>query len=224
MQSLNDIQAVTFDVGGTLIHPFPSVGHIYAEVAARHGWKDARPETLNTQFALAWRNRRPFDHTRKAWSRLVDETFRYWLKPGESVPFFDDLYARFARAECWRVFDDVIPTLDLLNERGIELGIVSNWDERLRPLLGALRLDRYFRIIVISHEIGFTKPSPVIFEEATRKFACPVSSVLHVGDSETDDFEGAAQAGLQSLQLRRKAHPEVPHCLTSLAELPARLG
>ena len=36
MTHLGHIQAVTFDVGGTLIRPWPSVGHVYAEVAARH--------------------------------------------------------------------------------------------------------------------------------------------------------------------------------------------
>ena len=30
------IKAITFDVGGTLIEPWPSVGHAYAGVAARY--------------------------------------------------------------------------------------------------------------------------------------------------------------------------------------------
>lgn len=223
METHRDIRAVTFDVGGTLIHPFPSVGHVYAEVAARHGLSSIRPETLNTQFALAWRSRESFDYSRTAWSRLVDRTFSYWFRPGQPVPFFDELYDRFAAPECWRVFDDVIPALETLNERGIELGIVSNWDERLRPLLRLLRLDRYFRVIAISHEIGFTKPSPVIFAEATRKFACPPTAVLHVGDSEEEDYEGATTAGLRAVQLRRQSHRGLTACLHSLGDLPGLL-
>jgi len=31
------IRAISFDVGGTLIRPWPSVGHVYAEVAAQQG-------------------------------------------------------------------------------------------------------------------------------------------------------------------------------------------
>ena len=34
---MENVKAVTFDVGGTLIEPWPSVGHAYAEVAQRHG-------------------------------------------------------------------------------------------------------------------------------------------------------------------------------------------
>ncbi len=41
------IRAVTFDVGGTLIEPWPSVGHVYAEVAARHGVAAIDVATLN---------------------------------------------------------------------------------------------------------------------------------------------------------------------------------
>jgi len=37
MSSSSDIRAITFDVGGTLIAPWPSVGHIYSDIAARFG-------------------------------------------------------------------------------------------------------------------------------------------------------------------------------------------
>jgi FMN phosphatase YigB (HAD superfamily) len=36
------VEAVTFDVGGTLIEPWPSVGHIYAEAASKLGLSAAR--------------------------------------------------------------------------------------------------------------------------------------------------------------------------------------
>ena len=60
---LTQVRAVTFDVGGTLIKPSPSVGHIYAEVAARHGRKKVSPETLNRRFAAAWKGLKSFNHT-----------------------------------------------------------------------------------------------------------------------------------------------------------------
>src|SRR5262249_44700851 len=53
---LRSVRAITFDVGGTLIQPWPSVGHIYAEVAAHHGRRDISVEALNRQFAAAWKN------------------------------------------------------------------------------------------------------------------------------------------------------------------------
>src|SRR6059058_1740055 len=89
------IQAVTFDVGGTLIRPWPSVGHVYADVAGRHGVKNLSPETLNRNFAAAWRARRNFQHTREDWARLVDQVFRGICQPPPSRTFFPSIYERF---------------------------------------------------------------------------------------------------------------------------------
>jgi hypothetical protein len=46
MRHRPEIRAVSFDVGGTLIEPWPSVGRAYAEVAARH----ARPGEAREDF------------------------------------------------------------------------------------------------------------------------------------------------------------------------------
>src|SRR2546421_1591307 len=130
-----DIKAVTFDVGGTLIRPWPSVGHVYAEVASRHGCANVAAETLNTHFATAWRAKKNFDHSRRAWLELVEATFAGLIEENSVQGFFDDVYARFAAAEAWRVFDDVHQTLQELQRRRLKVAIISNWDERLRPLL-----------------------------------------------------------------------------------------
>src|SRR5581483_11235396 len=88
------IQAVTFDVGGTLIEPFPSVGHVYAAVAAQHGVTDLSPEALNARFRAAWAENGAFDYTRGGWEALVQRTF-HGLLPGR-MTFFSELYERFA--------------------------------------------------------------------------------------------------------------------------------
>jgi putative hydrolase of the HAD superfamily len=222
MERLGEVRAVTFDVGGTLIAPWPSVGHVYGEVAARHGLRKLDIDKLNQQFAAAWEAKAGFDYSRAAWSELVSQTFDSWIKPDQQVQFFDELYDQFAQPEAWRIFDDVLPAIEMLIERGMELGIISNWDERLRPLLQRLKLDRYFRVTIISQEIGFHKPSSVIFHEAARKFACPAHCVLHVGDGQLEDFDGARQAGLQGVLLTRRPSPareNKGNVIRSLAEL-----
>ncbi|MSU61575.1 MAG: HAD family hydrolase [Pedosphaera sp.] len=224
MELLHDIRAVTFDVGGTLMDPWPSVGHVYAEIAARHGFTGLEPENLTRQFVRAWRSKTSFDYTRAAWAEVVSKTFEQHAEPGRQMPFFDELYERFAEPGVWRVYEDVLPAIEMLIERGVELGLVSNWDERLRPLLRKLKLGRYFRVIIISQEIGFYKPSSVIFHEAARKFTCPASGVLHIGDSEMEDVQGARRAGLQALLLDRRSANPAPGSISSLRELEACLA
>jgi putative hydrolase of the HAD superfamily len=201
------ITAVTFDAGGTLIEPWPSVGHIYARVAARHGIRGVSPEQLNQRFRIVWRQLRNFDYSRRAWQRVVKETFHgvSTFAPGRDC--FEDLYRRFAQPDVWRIFRDVLPALEALAARGIRLGIISNWDERLRPLIGRLGLRSYFHEIIVSAEAGVTKPSPRIFELAARRLRVPRASVLHVGDSPSLDFRAARAAGLNSLLLRRGSPP-----------------
>lgn len=199
------IQAVTFDVGGTLLRPHPSVGAVYARVAALHGCPSLSEDTLQLRFQQAWRRAQPFHHSRSDWHRLVREIFTPLVDGSLPDSLFPALYDEFARPSAWRVFEDVLPTLDILAAHGIDLGVVSNWDERLRPLLRDLRLDRYFDCLVVSCETGFAKPSPVIFEEALRQLGRPAATVLHVGDELGNDFAGATAAGLRALHLRRDA-------------------
>lgn len=210
------IRAVTFDVGGTLIQPWPSVGHVYSEIARRHGHPPIPPETLEHRFSQAWSRKADFQHRRDDWALLVDDTFEGLLPRPPSRTFFPALYERFAKPDVWRIFDDVLPVLDALASHGFPLAIVSNWDERLRPLLKALRLDSYFETIVVSCEVAFPKPSPVIFEFTAQKLGLPPQQILHVGDHAAEDFDGATSAGFHARILNRSTPAAPPHQLDSL--------
>ncbi len=215
--SKSSIQAITFDVGGTLIEPWPSVGAIYAEVAARHGFHNFTPEQLSRGFRAAWKNHSAFNYSRRGWELLVNQTFG--CAADERLPFFEELYERFAEPEAWRVFDDVIPILDQLASAGVRMAVISNWDERLRGLLERLKLSRYFETLAISCEVGFPKPSPVIFQHAADKLGLASANILHVGDSAEHDVAGARSAGLAALHLRRGHQGSSANEIQSLTEV-----
>ena len=223
MSSFAHITAVTFDAGGTLLKPWPSVGHVYAEVAARHGLERISPHELNRQFAAAWGGLKNFNHGREEWAALVDQTFAGLGEKPPGETFFSELYDRFTEPEAWHVFEDVLPTLDALAARGINRGVISNWDERLHPLLEKLRLRKYFDAVIISRDIGFPKPSPVIFEQASRKMGVAPQFILHVGDSPEHDLEGAKAAGFEALLLERGRGTECEGRIGSLLELETKL-
>ncbi|MCL5098368.1 MAG: HAD-IA family hydrolase [Candidatus Omnitrophica bacterium] len=209
MPSPSSIRAITFDAGGTLIDPWPSVGGIYADVAARFGYVvDTR--ALDRQFAVAWKTKANFDYSRRAWAEVVRQTFSGLTPHPPDNTLFEELYRQFAHAHAWRVYQDVRTTLTTLKSRGLRLGLISNWDERLRPLLTQLRLDAFFQSIVICSEIGAAKPSPLIFHRAVRQLDLPCSQVLHVGDSISEDVAGARAAGLQAVHLQRRRDASLP--------------
>jgi putative hydrolase of the HAD superfamily len=219
MPTLQNIQAVTFDVGGTLIKPWPSVGEVYAQIAAKNGQHGISPALLNERFAAVWRGLENFHHGRDEWAALVDRVFEGLTEQPPSASFFPELFEQFGGPGAWRIFDDVKPAIDALASLGINLAVISNWDERLQPLLERLELRKYFETVVVSCEIGFSKPSPVIFEHAARKLGLAQEFILHVGDSAHEDLRGAESAGFQARLIERGQNTGGPGRIGSLLEL-----
>lgn len=194
------IEAVTFDAGGTLIEPWPSVGQVYASVAREFGI-DCSAARLNAQFANAWTTRTGFKYSRDEWQDVVRDSF---LGIGDVSPqLFDAIYDRFAQSDAWLIYDDVIPTLQNLESLGLKLAVISNWDDRLVPLLEKLGLATYFDHIIVSAVHGTHKPDPQIFHHAADLLEVPIDRILHLGDSQREDVEGATAAGAAARRIRR---------------------
>ena len=198
---LGDVKAVTLDAAGTLLEPWPSVGDVYARVAEECGIGPVQAGELNRRFGKVWKGKRGFDYSRIAWRKIVEQTFAGLapLKPA----YFDHLYEEFAQPRCWRVYDDVAPALERCRALGLKVGVISNWDERLRPLLMQMGLAPYFDVIVISAEVGVHKPERAIFEHTADALQTAPKEILHVGDSPEEDFNGAQAAGFQAALLER---------------------
>src|SRR6266566_3277447 len=77
-----------------------------------------------------------------------------------------------------------------------QLAVISNFDGRLRFILGQLGISKYFAHIFISSEIGADKPDPEIFRRAVKFIGVRPNEVLHVGDDSERDWKAAAEAGL----------------------------
>ena len=162
-------KVIFFDAGWHLVPPYPSVGAVYAKVAAKHGVQvDA--EHVEKAFHDHWHKRngmvtlaRPHQRKNRAGMVVQDGAEMCSQLPMLSSPrtlaggstvnskmdlplttaeddrmpfknfdaFFQELYDLFAQAECWRLFDDTIPTLEVLKKRGVHIAIISNWDHRL---------------------------------------------------------------------------------------------
>lgn len=232
--SLHRIRAVTFDVGGTLIDPWPSVGFHYAAAAVGFSSEALNPEDLTRRFIRAWRSRGQFDYSDASWAALVDATFAGLVREPPSRTFFPALWQRFARAAAWRVHDDAVAALTELARQGIPLAVLSNWDRRLRPLLAELGLAPFFRAILVSCEVGAAKPAAAVFAAASQALGLPPEAILHVGDSQAEDVDGAHSAGFEAVRLQRETaegptHPSrptelplaQPPVLSSLRSLPA---
>lgn len=227
------LQIVFFDAANTVIEPVPSVGHIYARVAAKYG-VEASAESLNKAFPSAWKGVRgeggasPYGTTeesaRRFWFDTVRRTFE---EAGHRMPdgtFFDELYRVFELGENWRVAPDLPEALELVRRAGIRTGILSNFDGRLRKILAALGLDESFEVMAVSCEIGAEKPDRAIFDAARELAGVKMpSEVGFIGDQKGDDLEGARAAGWRACRIDRSlSGPDAPNSafptLTSCVE------
>jgi len=101
------------------------------------------------------------------------------------------------------LFDDVVPTLTQLKERGLILGLISNVDRDITPLCQQVGLADWLEVVVTSQEVGFNKPMPQIFRAALRKAKVRPIEALYVGDQHKIDVVGANGAGMLGLLIDR---------------------
>jgi putative hydrolase of the HAD superfamily len=223
--------AVFFDAGNTLIYPDPPVGEVYARALCAAGI-DADPARMEECFREAWvRLRRERigagleyggtdDEARKWWREVAWESFRPFGHPEAFDQVFGSLWNHFANEGAWGIFDDVWPTFRELRRRGIGIGLISNWDSRLEPVLAGLGLSEEFDWIIVSCHIGIEKPDSRIFHRARELCGVEARRLVHVGDSLADDVLGAQAAGMHAIWLRREdGHAPAAEGLTVVATL-----
>ncbi len=218
-------KAVFFDGAGTLFHLPKSVGYHYALVGRRMGLQlDAT--ALDEAFGVVWKAMpaRPAtgvpreDDDKGWWAELVDRVIENVAPATRDLDrdaFFEAAYSHFAEAGVWELYPEVIDVLEALQPRA-KLGVISNFDGRLRMVLEQLGISKYFNVVVISSEAGADKPEPLIFERAAQLAAVSPNESLHVGDDPLRDWQGAAAAGMAVVKLDRP-HNSLRDVLTACA-------
>lgn len=116
-------------------------------------------------------------------------------------------------------FADVIPCLTRLKEKGIAMGVISNWDMSLHRVIETFGLSSFFDVVLASLEEGTEKPHPRLFQLALEKTGFKASEALHVGDDALDDLQGARDAGLRAALVDRSRTSTLAPFLASLDDL-----
>jgi putative hydrolase of the HAD superfamily len=226
------IQAVSFDVGATLLRPYPTFGDRFVascranqielplgaaeeiEAFADAYFTDLRRRGVSYSIAA--------DVSRQIWTTLYRSFLeRHGVAEGRLGEVAEYVFATFLDPNSYQLYDDALPVVAAVRARGFRVGVVSNWEGWLPRLLGHTRLDALMDFTVISGVVGWEKPDRRIFDAAVAATGLPPGAILHVGDSPTSDVQGARAAGLRAILLDRAgrhAHLDVPR-VSSLREL-----
>jgi putative hydrolase of the HAD superfamily len=206
------IKAIFFDAAGTLFRLTKTVGDHYAYVGSEVEL-DLDAHNLERAFHNAWKQMPqraaidgPRENDDKGWWRELVDLVLDQVAPSlgefDRDNFFEIAYEHFAEAGVWELYPEVLGVLEKLQPR-FQLGVVSNFDGRLRFILEHLGISKYFAHVFVSSELGADKPDPEIYRRALRLMNLKPSEVLHVGDDPERDWEAATAAGLSIFRLDR---------------------
>jgi putative hydrolase of the HAD superfamily len=101
-----------------------------------------------------------------------------------------------------RLFDDVVPFLGRLRNRGIKIAIVSNCTENTRALLVATGVDALSDALVLSCEVGAAKPAPEIFQCALDRLGVTADAAVFI-DDQPGYCAGSVAMGIRTVQIVR---------------------
>lgn len=207
------IRAVFFDVGNTLLKPHPSVSEVCRQVLAQGGHVhdlsaiDRLMPLVVAYYEDRYRDDDTFwtseEETSSVWVGMYSVMCRELGIHADAAELAGRVYEEFGDASRWRLYDDVLPAFERLRERGIRLGIISNWDSRLTRVLEGLGVGDYVETIVSSADVKLRKPDPRIFELACSRLGVGVSDAAHVGDHHYSDIVGATAAGMRAVLVDR---------------------
>src|SRR5919198_3116806 len=223
------VRCILFDLGQTLwdsragAEPAKrAVNQRVVTLLRRHLAPDALPTTdddlLGRQFRETFREakralaRRDPQREPNGPQAVVDTLRRWGIEEGDhtlAAALFEAL--NISMAEERLVFDDVIPTLATLQQRGFLLGVATNrrWGGKLfRDDLQTLGLLDYLdpRAIAVSADVGVRKPHPALFLHALSGVGVAPEEAAMVGDSLRKDILGAHALGMITVWKPRPKH------------------
>lgn len=216
---MSTIKVVFFDVGATLLTPAQNEGTVFFEIAKQlavridpHEVRAKVPqmyelyEQLYEQDDSFWSDD---VRARAIWIEMYEFLASLLAVPRESQrPLAEAVYRYYFSPTAWKTYDDVLPTLDALQARGMRLGLISNWDSTLVPIMQGLQMEHYFETILSSAVVQLHKPMPEIFHLALSSLDVSASEAMHVGDHPYADVEGARGVGITPVLLDRdEQHP-----------------
>jgi len=208
------IRAISFDVGQTLLRPYPSFRDLFVRCCT-NGGVELPPEAargieaFTDRYFVDLRNRQiayslSDEQSRRVWTDLYAQFLRqHGVGAAQIGPLSSELYATFVDHASYELFDDALPVLQVLKKRGFILGVTSNWERWLADLLVTKQIHRLIDFTAISGAVGHEKPDRRIFDAAVAQTGLSAATVLHVGDSVESDLRGAIAAGLRGILLDR---------------------
>ena len=228
------VKAVFFDWMNTLVHPEPDRHELYCQAFRELGIELSPQKVIRGIYAadnempagipVRWsegKDEEPFIRFQEivlaeAGVKLSRETIR-------GIP---ERLRQLFKGATFALYDDVLPTLKTLKQRGLILGLLTGLSRDIRLTCHKLGLEPYLSFVVTTQEVGADKPEPPIFLAALERAKVKAQEAVCVGDQYQRDVVGARGVGITPILIDRyDLEPGVSDCprIHNLAELDSWL-
>jgi HAD superfamily hydrolase (TIGR01509 family) len=199
------IEAILFDMGGTLRHAIETSDTVKVDVV-RNILALLGSEIPADSFAEKL-TERSNDYSFWARETLIEldevNLWTKWLLP--DWPFDQISKLAIPLNNLWRdatakriIFPEVRKVVLELHRRGYRLGLVSRTVSSLEvpQAFDKLQLSHCFETVILSCVVGIRKPNPAIFNLALADLGVSPHTTAYVGDRPDRDVAGARSAGI----------------------------
>jgi 2-phosphoglycolate phosphatase len=188
MQIFNDVQAVLFDLDGTLIDSAPDLGAAADKMRLDRGLPSL-PTALYRPMAGAGAR------------GMLHIAFGLSPQDPDFEAMREEFFANYERCMTHNTyaFDGVPALLASLEQRQLPWGVVTNKSQRFtNPLTQSMPLFASAGAVVSGDTTPHAKPHPAPLLEAARRLGVDPRACIYVGDDERDIVAGRA-AGMRTV-------------------------
>jgi len=232
------IQAIFFDLDGTLRHNIPSSDDVFADHASQLGLNTGPEDRLRAMRweHYYWASSEELKADRRTYT---EENLGFWQNycrrrlvvlgaPNGQADEFALKVSKYME-DSYRpqniVPQDVLQTLAHLQEAGYCMAIISNRERPYQEEIESLGIAQYFSFSLAGGELDAWKPEPKIFLHACKRLNINPPQAIYVGDNYFADVVGARRAGLQPVLYDPRSIFPQADCpvLSSFDQLPSVL-
>lgn len=198
------LQAVLFDLDGTLVDQESAAAAAVVEWAAEHGVTDA--DVADRWAELSDKHYTRYQRRELTFPEQRRQRVRAFLDATVSDDEADELFLGYLRryeAE-WTLFEDAVPALRKVRAAGLNAVVFTNGNEdHQRYKLDRLGLADEIDGLISSETLPAGKPDPRAFLQTVDRLGLTTADVLMVGDSLEKDVHGALAVGIDAVLVDR---------------------
>ncbi len=110
----------------------------------------------------------------------------------------------FETGRHWALKSGVEDLFEYLNNEGVSIGIISNFDSKLEPILEKMNIRRKINYLSVSQNKGLEKPDKQFSMDLFNSYDLDKNESLYIGDSYNLDYVPANGLGIKTYLLDEK--------------------